>query len=245
MSGDAPLLLAFETSLPKMSISLMRGHLELSSWVGEPHVSSSEVLLEKIVFLLKENNLSPSDLEMLAVSVGPGSFTGTRVGLATAKALAFGLSCKCCGIPVPEALALMAGDSAGLKKLVTVLPAGRNRVYWQSFGKGDETAESFAETGQPQIAELSDFIEKAVRSSGVTVIAEPQLAAQIRQLCEEGSRKIDVQGASDNVSRYVGLRAINFSEHSDQSYFQASLNPLYVRELRIGDRTVSDNVDDV
>jgi tRNA threonylcarbamoyladenosine biosynthesis protein TsaB len=60
----------------------------------QENVPKSQVTLTLIDKLLKKNNLKPTDIEEIEVNTGPGSFTGTRVGVAIANALGFGLDVK-------------------------------------------------------------------------------------------------------------------------------------------------------
>jgi tRNA threonylcarbamoyladenosine biosynthesis protein TsaB len=75
-----------------------------------------------------EAEVSLSDVDLLAVALGPGSFTGLRIGLATVKALAATLHIACVGIPTLHAVAHAAGPAAAT---VAVLPAGRGEVFLQ------------------------------------------------------------------------------------------------------------------
>ena len=87
--GVAPLLLAVESATPALSVALLRGSEllhEQSSVVAGRH---AERLLPMIEQLLQHASVRESDVEAFAVSIGPGSFTSLRVGVATVKGLAF------------------------------------------------------------------------------------------------------------------------------------------------------------
>ena len=233
MSRDEPLILAFETALRKMSISILRGRSELAWWSGAAQISSSEFLLEKIAFLLKENRLSPTDLEVVAVSAGPGSFTGIRVGLATAKALAYGLGQTCCGVSVLEALALM-NVNLEPKRLLTVIPAGRNQIYWQAFVADCENSLKFSAENDPQNTSIAEFAAITDFSQNMWIIAEEAAANEIKNYLPAEHRH-KVQIASDNVSKFVGLKCLEMIESKSITFKSAeNLKPLYIREVRIG-----------
>ncbi len=70
----------------------------------EPAKPRSQVTLLLVEKMLKKNNLRPQDLDEVFVNTGPGSFTGTRVGVAIANALGFGLDIKVNGSKLREAL---------------------------------------------------------------------------------------------------------------------------------------------
>jgi len=69
----------------------------------------SEELVQKIDFLLKNNNFSKKDLTQIAVNIGPGSYTGVRIGVTTANSIAFALN-----LPIIEIL-----DEKDVEKVIT------------------------------------------------------------------------------------------------------------------------------
>lgn len=84
---------------------------------------------------LDEAGLTPEALGAIAVGLGPGSFTGTRIGVAAAKGLAFGLGVPLVGVGSLEVLAAAVGD-AGL--CAPLVDAGRGRVYGAVYELGPE-----------------------------------------------------------------------------------------------------------
>ncbi|MDK2821665.1 MAG: tRNA threonylcarbamoyladenosine biosynthesis protein TsaB [Clostridia bacterium] len=87
----------------------------------------SERLLPMIASILMETGLEVSDLDGLAVAIGPGSFTGLRIGLATVKGLAHGAQIPVVGIPTLDGLAWNTYGISGL--ICPVLNARRQEVY--------------------------------------------------------------------------------------------------------------------
>ncbi len=122
------LVLGIETATPQLSVALVRdaeviGELNLA--LGLKHC---ERLIIGVDSLLGELGLETGDLEGVAVSIGPGSFTGLRIGVAAAQGLATAL-----GVPiaaVPTLLALGAGAMAWQGPLVACLDARRGEVYF-------------------------------------------------------------------------------------------------------------------
>ena len=92
-------------------------------------------LLDVLDRLLRAARISPSDLRGIGVAVGPGSFTGVRVGMATAKGLALALNIPLVGLSTLEAIARAAtmNRSAGISCVCPVLAAGRGEVYAARF----------------------------------------------------------------------------------------------------------------
>lgn len=90
------------TDNTKTLIKLERGNA--SDEIVEPAQPRSQVTLLLIEKILKRNNIKPEDLDEVLVNTGPGSFTGTRVGVAIANALGFGIDIKVNGSKLNQAL---------------------------------------------------------------------------------------------------------------------------------------------
>ena len=140
--SNKPAILALETASRAGSIAVTRGDELLSSVRGNPDSSHSVDLIDNIDRALEIARVQLRDIELFAASVGPGSFTGLRIGLATVKALAASLERKCVGVSTLAAIAQAAGVS---KQTVALLPAGRGEVFAQLFGVGENSIEPLDE----------------------------------------------------------------------------------------------------
>lgn len=125
-----PLILAFETATLSGSIALTLGDELIDSLAGDPAVSHSNTLLADLDKLLSKTKFKLADIDVFAVAVGPGSFTGLRIGIATVKALAATLARPCAAIPTLQAVALAGGAA---EASVALLPAGRGELFAQLF----------------------------------------------------------------------------------------------------------------
>jgi tRNA threonylcarbamoyladenosine biosynthesis protein TsaB len=112
------LTLAFDTATAVATSALADG----DEILGE-RVSRAQTLLEDVDALLRQAGAHPSDLDRLAVGLGPGSFTGVRIGLAVARGLAFSLDVPGAGVSTLAALA------AGAPGAMPVVDAKRREVF--------------------------------------------------------------------------------------------------------------------
>jgi tRNA threonylcarbamoyladenosine biosynthesis protein TsaB len=112
------LTLAFDTATEVATSALVDGREVL----GE-RVSHARTLLEDVDALLRQGGAHPRDLDALAVGVGPGSFTGVRIGLATARGLALALDLVGAGVSTLDALA------AGAPGAMPVVDARRREIF--------------------------------------------------------------------------------------------------------------------
>jgi tRNA threonylcarbamoyladenosine biosynthesis protein TsaB len=143
-------VLSVDTTSSLGSVAL----LEAGALLGEEHLSGADThslhLLPAIERLLAALGLDASAIEGFAVAVGPGSFTGLRVGLSTVQGLALGAGRPCIGGSVLDVLASVSeGPSFALRD------AFRGEVYW---GQYDSAGESM---GPPRVGPLSDVLEHA------------------------------------------------------------------------------------
>jgi tRNA threonylcarbamoyladenosine biosynthesis protein TsaB len=117
------LTLAFDTATAVATSALVdtasNGHLEV---LGE-RWSRAQTLLEDVDALLRQAGAHPSDLDRLAVGLGPGSFTGVRIGLAVARGLALSLDLTGSGVSTLAALA------AGAPEALPVIDAKRREIF--------------------------------------------------------------------------------------------------------------------
>src|SRR6478609_1160126 len=112
------LILAFDTATEVATSALVDGDEVLAE-----RSSRAQTLLEDVDALLRQGGAHPRDLDALAVGVGPGSFTGVRIGLAAARGLALSLDVRGAGVSTLDALA------AGAPGAVPVIDARRREVF--------------------------------------------------------------------------------------------------------------------
>ena len=125
-----PLILAIETATRAGSVAVAKGGNVLSSRTGDASVSHSADLIELIDQALNDAGARLSEIDLFAAAVGPGSFTGLRIGLATVKALANCTGRKLVGVSTLRAIAHASGVGGDV---ISLLPAGRGEVFAQRF----------------------------------------------------------------------------------------------------------------
>ena len=123
-------ILGIETSTRAASVAVVSDGKILSEVIQESHSPHSETLQVQIEEVIKNSGVADK-IDAVAVSIGPGSFTGLRIGLAAAKVLAYAWKIKIVGVPTLQAMAFNFPTD-----FVTVLPlidAQKNRAYVQQF----------------------------------------------------------------------------------------------------------------
>jgi len=121
------LILAFESSSKPASVAVCSDGILLGQYFQNSGLTHSRTLLAMAASLLKNLDLSAKDIDLVAVSRGPGSFTGVRIGVSAAKGLAWGMDKPVCGVSTLEAMAYQA-PIAGMT-ICPVMDARRSQVY--------------------------------------------------------------------------------------------------------------------
>ena len=123
-------ILAIETATRAASVAVIFDGKILAETLRESPQSFSETLMPQVEEVIKISGAFQK-IDAIAVSIGPGSFTGLRIGLATAKALSYAWNVKIIGVPTLQAMAY--NFPAG--KILTLIDAQKNRAYCQLFEK--------------------------------------------------------------------------------------------------------------
>ena len=121
------LMLAIDTTTLVSTVALATEDKVIGEFTLQTTKTHSEKLLPAIDMLCRFAGVSAMDLEAIAVSTGPGSFTGLRIGLATAKALSYANSLPLIGVPTLQGLAYNFAGSNQL--IVPILDAQKGYVY--------------------------------------------------------------------------------------------------------------------
>ncbi|MDJ0852924.1 MAG: tRNA (adenosine(37)-N6)-threonylcarbamoyltransferase complex dimerization subunit type 1 TsaB [Myxococcota bacterium] len=159
-----PLLLAVESSCRTPSVALLRGGEVVAEAEGRAGRTGAESLLPCVDQTLARAGVGLEAVTGFAVSIGPGSFTGLRVGVATVKGLAFASERPVACVPTLAALARGAAEACGAAAgdvVVALLDARRGEVYaagWRIPGPMGEPAPVAPEEGVYTPEELAPLL---------------------------------------------------------------------------------------
>lgn len=193
--------LALESAIAGGSISLLDGEEEIARWVGTSDVSKAEELLANIDAIARDSGLTRHDFDLIAVSAGPGSFTGIRIGLATVLGLKTGLGVKMQSVSALEAIAATASDKA----VVVAVPMGRNSACLQHFSPGT--------SDHPYTLDHDRFVELVRQDGQVSYLVHDTLYSAELQLP-------NVSNFGWDVARAIGVYAVT---HPD-----VTVEPLFI-----------------
>jgi tRNA threonylcarbamoyl adenosine modification protein YeaZ len=149
------LILSLDTSSPSGSVAILRDDLTLGVISTRAEENYSSRMFRHLEFLLSDLSLKLDDFDVFAVSAGPGSFTGLRVGLTAAKGWAEVYRKPVVGVSALEAVAFQA--SAGSAVLVPALDARRGQIY---FGVYRTAGAGLALDGEEFVVAPEEFAKK-------------------------------------------------------------------------------------
>ena len=150
--------LAFDSTAKVASVAITDGDRPLAVYSIDNGLTQSELLLPMAKDALASLKLSFSDVGLLAASVGPGSFTGVRIGTALVKGIAFGKNIPCASVSTLEALAENVSGLDGI--IVPCMDARRGQVYSAIFECTGGGITRICEDCAISISELADMLRE-------------------------------------------------------------------------------------
>jgi tRNA threonylcarbamoyladenosine biosynthesis protein TsaB len=212
-------ILGFDTSTAAASACLLRGDGEAfevepapSALLGGP--SHARELMPAIALVLERAGVGFRDLEAIAVGIGPGAFTGLRIGISTARALAHGLGLEL--RPVSSLAALAAGIHA--TPALPLIDARRGEVFAALYELGEERWPAFA--ARPEV------VAARVRDAGIAPRAAGDGSIRFRAVLEAAGIPVEPDGSRAHVVR--GLHVCRLGAGVPASLPEAVL-PEYLR----------------
>lgn len=151
-------ILAFESSAKAASVALLEGGVLLAESFQNNGKTHSATLMPMAQQVLSDCGLRAADLDLVAVAMGPGSFTGVRIGVAAAKGLAWAAEKPICGVSTLEAMATQLLPLEGV--LCPVMDARRAQVYNALFHSDGQTLHRLAEDRAISLEDLKKELEK-------------------------------------------------------------------------------------
>ena len=213
------LILNFETSSKNCSVTLSsEGKLISNFDLEDDKYRHSELLTSTIKDILTQNNISAKELSAVAVGIGPGSFTGLRIGFSVAKGLCYPHKINLIGISSLKILANSIKNDTG--NIIPMINDKGNFYYLSTFENG------LNEVGAPLLDQVdSDFINKNIKENSTIVVNNEESFKYINSIIND---QVKLQYKSISSINMIDLSYVSFIEQKfeDLAYFE----PLYVKK---------------
>ena len=207
-------VLAIESAVANGSIAVfMEGQTSVVH--AAEGAARAERILSIVEEILQESGLALDKLDRIAVSIGPGSYSGIRIGMSTALGLRDALGISCIGVPVLAAMAEAAPDSG---PVTCAVPVGKNDVAWQPYGASKaDRRESVCE---PQLCSVIKFASELSLMPGTALFAHTNLLDRMAGAIPPETKAMD---AGSRLAEYVGRFAMRWPDG------EGTMKPIYLR----------------
>lgn len=241
------MLIAFDTATQTASIAIydLATRTLLSEWTWQARRRQTQELLGTAQLMLQQLALSPQDISALAVTTGPGSFTGVRIAISAAKGIGLGLATPPVVVGLPTlsvtAAPFLASAPSQNSTICAYLRAGRGRYNWAYVSQGGEKSSLL---WQPAVADHEsgtavDFVNSLHARSLSSTQEDRNSSGEILLVGEKTVELEDAVSGISNVhlvdeissTRRAGQLARLAVAHIDagNSSSIATLSPLYLR----------------
>ena len=215
-------ILGIDTATPILALGIVDEEKVLSEIRFNAGQTHAQILLPNIEKILKDSSLQLEDLDGIALSIGPGSFTGLRIGLATAKGLCFASGKPLLTVPTLDGLVYF--NRTLPYPLVPVLDAKKNEVYSAVYNNREGVLERISDYWVLSVEKLVAKIPEEVIFLGLGLEV---FQDRLKELCGEkahflaGERNLP----SGSSIAFLGLEKFRRSEFEDLE----KAKPLYLR----------------
>ena len=219
--GKGALVLGLSTATPRGSVALLRGDRLLASCIYEDEMRHAERLFDTIDQVLADAQLAARRLTAIACDVGPGSFTGVRVGVASAKGMALALGVPLVPVGSLEAMAMAAFHAVGrdVAQVVCVIDAKRQETFFAAYDR-----QLTARRGPAHIAAAETLSALGDLAEDRTV---PFCGRASRELGLPPARLLEAPACELPHAEWVGRRALALM--NTQLPALADVEPVYLR----------------
>lgn len=217
------LLLAVDTSTPTGSVALLNEKNLIAEFNQDSSSTFSERLLPTIQFILKSSGMAIQDISGFAVAVGPGSFTGIRIGLSTIKSFAYASGKPVAPVSTLMALAMKLLPSSGL--ICPLIDARKKEIYTALF----ESRRGRLEEVIPQGAYSPDAFFSRLPTHRIIHFIGGGKDAFRTTLRDYLGDKARFSRRSPHIAFEVGLIGVDLLKNKKGKDFQ-EIEPLYLRK---------------
>lgn len=221
------MLLAIDTATSWTGLALHDGDTILAEWGWRAHNTQTIALAPAVQQLLGQASTTPTDLQAVAIALGPGSYTGLRVGLGFAKGLALANQLPLIGIPTLDILAASFGQLPGT--LLLAAEAGRTRVCVALYTWRGRNG--WQPLQQPENLTWEEVLAKSAVDNN-TIYFAGEIAPIAAKLIRNASKQYQVLAAATHPRRAGYLAELGWQRlRKNQTDDPASLTPIYLRDL--------------
>lgn len=218
-------ILGIDTSTMAASVAVIEDNQLVCEYTINTKKTHSQKLMPMIENMLKESDLNINDIDLIGICVGPGSFTGLRIGMATAKAIAHVNNIPIVGVTSLEMLA--ANMNLCDKKICSILDAQRNQVYTAKF---EYIGNRLVQINDTDVLEIDKLINEISSSEDDYILIGEAVYKYEKKL--KDIENISIPSPSHNVTKASSLCSIALEKYNQGENIEScyTINPMYIRK---------------
>lgn len=218
------IILGFDTSTKSASVSLIKDGSILGEYIINDKKTHSQKIMPILESLLNLANVEIEEIDLIAVSIGPGSFTGLRIAMATVKAIAHVRNLEIIAVNSLEALAYNVHNSS--KVIVPVIDAQRDQVYTGFYKYEGERLTNIRDI---EVMSVSDLVS-LIKEKGDEVIILGDAIDKFGDLLE--NELIDVSTNENNIPKASSICMIANEKYKEGKdiYSCYDIKLMYIRK---------------
>lgn len=223
-------ILGMDTSSRAASVAIWRDGVLLGEVLINDKRTHSQKLMPMLENLLELSDIKINDIDLVAVCLGPGSFTGIRIAVATVKAFAHVKNLPIIGVNSLESLAYSMYEADSL--IVPILDAQASNVYTATYKFVDGSLVVIRDLYVEEISSLVDYVKKLSDKGEKVIIVGEGVYKYMDRLIPLLSDRIKIASPNANVSRAASLchcASGKFSQKRDISNCY-DIAPIYLRK---------------
>lgn len=218
-------VLGIDTSSMATSIEVIEDNKLICEYAVNTKKTHSQKLMPMIENMFLTSDLKINEIDMVAICIGPGSFTGLRIGMATAKAIAHVRNLPIVGV---NSLEVLAGNmDLSDKKICSILDAQKTQVYTSKY---KYEGKKLIQLEDVDVLDIQDVI-KSIEESKEDYIVVGEAVYKYESLIKD-IENIQIPSSALNVSRASSLCSIAIEKYKNNIdvYDCYTINPLYIRK---------------
>ena len=218
-------ILGIDTSSNASSVSVIEDNKLICEYTVNTKTTHSQKLMPMIENMLSMSGVNIKEIDAIAICIGPGSFTGLRIGMATAKAISHVNNLPIIGV---NSLEILAGNmNLYDKKICSILDAQRNQVY---TGRYKFENGSIVEIQPVDVVEIENLLEEISKDNDEWILVGEAVYKYEDKIKE--IKNIDIPAPSHNVTKASSLCSIAMEKYNNNVDIHNcyDINPMYIRK---------------
>ena len=223
-------ILSIDTSSNICGVSILDDNNLICNLDNDTGRTHSENLMSMIKDALSKANLTLNEIGLIVCDIGPGSFTGIRIGIATVKAFNDSLNIPCIGISSLEALAYNINNNSNL--VCSILDCKNDNCYFGLYERKEEIFETLIEPQSEDIdsvlAILKSYIDDNFENSNITFVGDGSKIYQNQ--IKETFKDAQISDANLDILNSYNLGICGYEKYINGEHLNTEILPLYLKK---------------